>query len=132
MSNAAITWNVQVNEDSGGSIAARVRNAAGAYITQAGISSIQARYRRLDKTGNTSTSSLTVASVVFDALQTDNFWKDIKGRAIDTLGYNFRWDFSASIFTEPEAEYGVTFVFTPASGAAFNVDVKVTTKPRMA
>jgi hypothetical protein len=131
MANAATQWNVQVSEDSGGSIAARVRNPNAAYITQATITSISARYRRLDKSATTTTASLTVASVVFDTLQTDTFWKDIGGVLIDTIGYNFRWDFAATVFPDPGI-YGVTFVFTPSSGAAYNVNVKVTVPPRLA
>lgn len=131
MPNAAKVWNVIVNEDSGGSICARVRLPSAAYITQAAFGTISVRYRKLSQTGSTTSTSLTVSSVVFDTLQTDTFWKGIDGVAVDTLGYNFRWDFAATVFPDP-GEYGVTFVFTPSAGAAFLVNVKVTVPARLA
>lgn len=102
-------------EDSGCSIMARVRLPSAAYITQAATTSVSRTVKPLHKPGAASSSSLTVSNVVFDTLQTGNFWTK------DTTGYNFRDDISASVFVDKNGKYAVTYLFTPASGAAFKV-----------
>lgn len=130
MANAAVTWRVTVKQNSGGSIAQRERNSsAGALITQAGITSITARYR-LVRGGPITTVSLDKTACVFDSLQTDQFWKDVDGIAYDSIGYNFRWDYPATIFTKPEPYY-VTFIFTPTTGAAWPDNLHVTVNPQL-
>jgi len=131
MANAAIKWNVKVKQSSGGSICGRARNSSAACITQSGITSISVKYRTLGKTGDTTTTSLTVASVVFDTLQTDAYWNKIDGVAVDTIGYNFRWNFGAAVFTEP-VQYVVVVTFTPASGAVWWDEVLVDLLPLLA
>lgn len=112
-----------VMEDSGCSVMARVRNPSGGYITQASLDSISVTYRSLNPSGSATTSGLTVSQCVFDTLQTDSRW------AKDATGYNFRWDAPATIFTRGGARYVVTFLFTPASGAAFKVSGYIDVQP---
>lgn len=86
---------------------------AGANIAQADISSIS--YAIFSVVGSTVTSvatgTLTVANVVYDALQTGAPWTE------DTTGYNFRWDVAASVYTfVGGVKYRFQVVFNPASG----------------
>lgn len=108
-------WQVRAMEDSGYSLMARVRLPSAAYITQAAVSSITRTIKTLHKPGSPTTSSLTVASVVYDTLQTGNFWTK------DTTGYNFKDDLAATVAVDKNGRYAVTYLFTPASGAAFKV-----------
>lgn len=124
---AAFIPKFKINANSGGSLAFRVYNPSGSLITQATVSSISARYRRKDRTDTLTSSSPVVASTVYNSLQTDIFWKDDRGNLYDDLGYNFRWDFSASIFTAYAALYGLEFTFTPSSGAAYTIPCIVQT-----
>ncbi len=126
MPSTATVYQLKTMEDSGCSIMARVRLPSAAYITQSAISTVTVSYRRTDVTGAITTTSLTVSAVVFDTLQTGNFWTK------DPTGYNFKWDASASIFTAGNGKYAVTFLFTPASGAAFKVPCEVTVQKDLA
>jgi len=100
----------------GFTILARIVGHDGAAITQSATSSIT--YAVYDRTSNApqtalTTGSMTVASVVFDTLQTDVRW------VADTTGYNFRYDAVGSIVPSPGRVYRVIVTFTPSSGQAF-------------
>lgn len=114
MPSYPVVYQMAVPEDSGCSIMARVRMPDASYITQATTSSITVTYKVKSTQGATSTTtSLTVSAVVFDTLQTGNFWTK------DPTGYNFKWTVPADVFTMGGKDYAVTFVVTPTSGAAF-------------
>ncbi len=115
-------------EDTGCSLMDRVLGNAGAAITQATITSIAYKVYEHDTkdaavaaTGGTlvagTASSLTVASVVFDTLQTAAPWDS----TADALGYNFRYDSPAVDRPTGGKWYRHEIVFTPTSGAVFAI-----------
>lgn len=107
-------------EDSGCSLMARVLGVDGANITQASISSITYAVHNADTGAEVvASTSLTVASVVFDTLQTDSRWH------VDSTGYNFRMDAPAASFPTGNTRYHVEVKFTPATGAVFHVVFEV-------
>lgn len=128
MPSTATVWQFKTMEDSGCSIMGRVvLPATAAYITQAAFGTITVSYRRIDGTGPVTTTSLTVSSVVYDTLQTTaRLWTK------DSIGFNFKWDAAATIFTQGNGRYAVTFLFTPSSGAAFKVPCEVNVQKDMA
>lgn len=117
---------------------ARVENAAGTAITQDTVSTITYSVYLLDTDHptdeNTRTvvtghedGSVTVASAVFDTLQTDSPWDSDE----DATGYNFKYQIDISTtdcFTVAGRFYLVVFTITPTSGqvilAKFRVRVK--------
>jgi hypothetical protein len=58
-------------------------------------------------------TSLTVANVVFNTLQTDERW------TVDTEGYNFRHDVSHSLLTDPDITYRIEYKITLDGGSEF-------------
>jgi hypothetical protein len=97
-------------------ILARVRHA-GSLLTQAAISSIT--YLVKNKAGTTTSSgSFTVASVVFDALQTADRW------TLDATGFNFAGTLPAACFPAP-GWHRAEIKFTPASGSAFYLRARI-------
>ena len=113
----------------------RVQGNAGANITQASITSISYECKRYtskedaeNAQGGTATTngSLTVASVVFDTLQTSAPWD------ADSTGYNFRHNLVAADrpATNTETVWDrVDDVFAPVSGEPFAVVWIVETMP---
>ncbi len=101
-----------VFEDGGASLMARVVGNAGANIVQADITSI-ARNVYVGSTLSVGPTAMTVATVVFDTLQTDARWGE------DSTGYNFRDDVAAAVFADGDTIYRVEYKFTPASGEVF-------------
>ena len=100
-------------EDSGVFLAARILGNDGAYLTQATTSSITYLVHDITAGADITSGSLTVSSVIFDALQTDDRWTE------DTTGYNFGYAAAASSFATPDHTYRVEFKFTPTSGQVF-------------
>jgi len=85
----------------------------GSNITQSAISAITRKIFDLDGSTPTtaeSTTALTVASVVFDTLQTDGRWSK------DTTGYNFRDTIGGINFPAPDHDYLVEYKITGAGG----------------
>lgn len=88
----------------------------GSNITQSVISSIQRKIFDLDgptPTTATDTTSLTVASAIFNTLQTDGRW------TVDGTGYNFRDNVVASFFPSGDRRYRIEYKFTGSSGEVF-------------
>lgn len=86
----------------------------GANVTQSDVSSIQyAVINDGTKEVITSLASLTVSSVVFDTLQTDDRWTE------DNTGYNFRHDVDQSVLTNPDISYRFEYKVTLSSGNEF-------------
>ena len=82
----AVTW-----EGTSPVLMARIFDSAGVDIQQAGIDTVT--YYVYDETGTLvgTSSTLTVATVVFDTLQTGAPWTK------DTTGYNFKWTMSPTL-----------------------------------
>ncbi len=113
-------------EDCGATNLGRLVGVDGTYITQATVASIQREIFDVD--GDTpdvavDSSSLVVADVVFDTLQTDARWSE------DVVGYNFRDVVAGSILATGEHHYQVEYLFTPASGEAYMLMYVLDAKP---
>jgi len=102
-------------EDSGHSIMARVIGNDAASIVQSDITSIAYKVRDLACGEQTVSAAMTVATVVFDTLQTDARW------TVDLIGYNFRYDVPASELPNGSRTYRFEIVFTPSSGQVFTI-----------
>lgn len=100
-------------EDSGVTLMARVVGSDGNNLTQAATTAITCKV--YDGSGtNTLSPTVTVASAIFDTLQTDARW------TADATGYNFRFEVPATAF--PSAKKGrhrVEFLFDQATGENF-------------
>lgn len=109
---------------SGGVFLARIRNSSGSYLTQATTTSIACTV--YDITSGTAVSSstptVTVATCVFDTIQTGSQWTK------DSTGYNFRHAMPAATFATAGKLYQVSYVVTPSSGEAFEFRYVVTAK----
>lgn len=131
MPEAAIT-SVFVFEDGGATIMARIIGNDAANITQASLTTITYSVFDLDSaTPETPVSghdaqALTVANVVFNALQTgDARWADAGG---DLTGFNFLHAIAATAF--PSAHrYAIEYLFNPASGENFWHVVEAIARP---
>jgi hypothetical protein len=103
----------------------RVKNIAGAYITQASVSSISYRcdayssQTDAEKCSNgtevTDDTSLTISSVVYDTLQTAAPWDS----TADATGYNFRFTLPAASRPVGDKWHRVEVIITPATGDAY-------------
>ena len=100
---------------------ARVTNTAGAYITQAAVSSISYAVANAATLVSTGTGSLVVADVVFDTLQTGANWN------VDGTGYNFLATIPATCFPDGNVIYRVEVSFVPTSGTAIVLAYDCTT-----
>jgi len=103
-------------EDGGATPLARVTGADGAAITQASLTSISYKVFDLNSTTPSTavaTGTVTIATSVFDTLQTDAIWSE------DTSGYNFKHTIASTVFTTGGHAYRVEYLFTPASGQPF-------------
>lgn len=112
-----IHWNEKAWESTPLTMLARIQNA-GANITQAGIASISYAVKNAAGTA-TSSGTLTVASVVYDTLQTGARWTK------DNTGYNFLGTLPAACFPAAGLHYA-ELKFTDASGNIFWIVVDVT------
>ena len=103
-------------EDGGSTNMTRQRGAAGALITQASLLTIT--YSVFDVSSATPDTAVdsgpvTIASSVFDTLQTDAIWTE------DSTGYNFKHTIGASVLATPNHIYRTEYKFTPVSGEVF-------------
>ena len=110
-----------IYEDSGVTCMARIQGGDASNITQATTSTIVLKTFKNASTTATTTTSLTVSSGVFDALQTDSCWSK------DSTGYNFLYAVPASVFDAGDATYRLEFLFTPTSGAQYWVIYSIDT-----
>lgn len=111
-----------VKEDTDAVFLARLRNVAGALVTQATLSSIAVRVYDVSSSTPTTavySASAVVADTVFDALQgadgADARWP------VDNTGYNFRHTLDKAAFPTGDHLYWILYWFTPVSGNAFPV-----------
>jgi hypothetical protein len=110
-----------VIEDGSAVCMARVQLDDGTNAQQADISA--ASYAVFNKaTGEevASSSSLTVANVVYDTLQTDSIWDE------DSTGYNFKHTIAGSTLSSPSTVYRVEYKLT-ASGGTLWILFEITT-----
>lgn len=104
----------RVVERSSVALMARIRNPnTGSYISQASLSTVTFEVHKGDDIV-TAETSLTIASVVYNSLQTTLGWSR------DTTGYNFRYVIDGANFPD-EGTYEVVVKFTPSSGNVFYV-----------
>jgi hypothetical protein len=100
---------------------ARIVDAAGANVQQAGIAAIEYSVYELDPCRPDNLTvvaghdgvSLDVEDVVYNALQTGGLW------TVDEEGYNFRHDIdvgTADAFPKAGVQYQVRYELTPTSG----------------
>ena len=59
------------------------------------------------------TGTLTISSVIYNALQTGSIW------TVDTTGFNFKATLAASLFLSPSTTYTVEFKNTLTGGNVF-------------
>lgn len=108
-------WKGVTFEDSGITSLARVMGNGGATIVQADMATIhRSIYNAATGVAIEEGALLTVADVVFDALQTDS-------RTEDAIGYNFRDAIPATKFATGDEVYQVEYKFTPNDGEAWHV-----------
>jgi hypothetical protein len=100
---------------------ARIVDAAGANVQQAGLDAIEYSIFELDPCRPDNLTavaghdgvSLTVADVIFNALQTGGLW------TVDAIGYNFRHEIDVSTteaFPKAGVQYQVRYELTPTTG----------------
>ena len=100
-----------VAEDSTFSIMARL-HVNGANAVQSDFSGITYKaWNTNDRETVVASGSLSVATVVFNTLQTDGRWTE------DATGYNFRHDIAADVFTTPGV-YRIEYTGTLAGGGS--------------
>ena len=74
---------------------------------QADVSTITYSIYPTDSTtAHTTATSLTVATVIFDTLQTDARWTK------DITGYNWRHDVAATVLVDPTKDYQIEYKVT--------------------
>ena len=108
-----------VFERSGCQLMARMVGNAGAFVTQASLSSIT--YKLFDLSSATpdttvASGTVTISGNVYDTVQTpalDPRWTR------DSIGYNFRYAAPGSWFTPGDHVFRIEFTFTPTSGEVF-------------
>ena len=102
----------QAIEDTGHTVMNRVTGNAATNIVAADINAITYTSHDL-KTGEQTSGTLTIGTVVFDTLQKDVRWTK------DTSGYNFRWTIPASELPEGDRTKEFEITFDPISGEDF-------------
>lgn len=116
-----------VFEDSSAYILARIRGMTGALITIASLTSIQLKVYDSDDSDSTPTEiasrSITVASTVFDTLQTDSGWDTAK----DADGFNLKIEVLPTDIPRGGKKYRFEFLFTNTSGKVWHMVVEVPT-----
>lgn len=100
---------------------ARIVDATGANVQQAGLAAIEYSIYELDPCRPDESVAVTghdrvavsVSSVIFNALQTGGLW------TADDVGFNFRHEInvsSADAFPKAGAQYQIRYELTPTSG----------------
>lgn len=97
---------------------ARIAFANGNNIAQVTTQSIAYEIRPIDNSEAAVRSTLTVANVVYDTLQTTG-WDTDK----DATGYNFRWNVPGTLVPKPGRQYLILITITATSAAGSHVAV---------
>jgi len=95
---------------------ARMQGSTGGNLVQASLSSIACQVRDISLSSTAapvfSSTALTIASVVFDTLQTDSRWTK------DATGYNFRHTLGSSVLATGSHTYRAEYKFVePSTGS---------------
>lgn len=115
---------IAILEDSPLTLRDRVIGSDGDPIQQADVSSIAYAVRdTADPSTVVASGSLTVASVVYDTLQTTDW-------TVDGTGYNFAATLAGTCFPSGDKIYRVEVVFTMASGGPIYLAKEVSTTER--
>lgn len=93
---------------------ARIRTLSGSNVTQASLASIAYSVWAQSNPANVSSGTLTIASVIFDTLQTDYNWDTTRY----PNGYNFRWIVPATLIPNDDEVYRFKLLFTDTSTPA--------------
>lgn len=103
----------------------RVKSIAGAYVTQASLSTITYRVDEYASqedaeqcesgTEILDDTSLTISAVIYDTLQTAAPWDS----TADSLGYNFRLDLAGTRRPNGNKWHRIEVLITPSSGGAY-------------
>lgn len=117
---AAITQTVW--EGSTPVILARVQGIAGTNVTQASLSTLKYHVRNSSDVEVIASTALTIASIIFDAVQTDSGWDE------DATGFNFKHQLGAASLPEAAEIYTVVYQFVDTAGAIWYMDADLTTK----
>lgn len=113
------TWSTACWEDGDLRVRAYVDNIDAVPITQASLNGIACTVYDVENNhAVTGTPTVTVASAVFDTLQS---WAE------DSVGYNFKFTLPGSCFPQ-DREYLVEFLFDPASGSDFPLPIRAFAK----
>lgn len=118
----AVIW-----EDSTPTFMARVaydNSGVQTNLTQAVVSSIT--WTVYDKRTSIGSGTLTVADVIFDALQTGTTWTAAGG---DSTGYNFKTKLANTNFPEGGKNYRVKFRITLTTGDVGFIGYNASTQP---
>jgi hypothetical protein len=102
-------------------VMARIVDAAGVNVQQAGVAAIEysifeldpLRPDELEVVAGHDGAALAVADVIYNALQTGGLW------TVDGVGYNFRHEIdvsSSEAFPKAGVHYQVRYELTPATG----------------
>ena len=94
-----------IYEDTAITCMARIQGDDAVNITQSDVTSITLKTFLNYGTTATTTTSLTVSTSVFNALQTDARWTK------DSTGYNFRFQIPSSVFVAGDSTYRCEFLF---------------------
>lgn len=120
-------YQVEIWEDQDLVVMARVKGVDRQLIIQSTLSSISVTVTDLSNGEQVSTAlAPSVASTVFDTLQTDARWTK------DRTGYNFRYTIPGTYFPSGGRDYWVEVEFTPASGSVFTAAWQVSVHERRA
>ena len=123
MAKSADIPSITIFEDSGAVLMRHIVGNDRVAIQQADITSATRNvYDR--QTLVLGPTTLTVADVVFDTIQTDARWTNTE----EATGYNFRDDVPATAFPTGDRVYRVEWSFVPASGENFKALYDVHTK----
>jgi hypothetical protein len=114
-------------EDSTAYILARIRGTTGSLITIASISTIQLKVYDAEDAEATpveiASRDITVASTVFDTLQTDSGWDTAK----DATGFNFKVEVLVADIPRGGKKYRFEFKFTNTSSKIWHFVAEVPT-----
>lgn len=106
---------------------ARVVGMAGANITQASLNSLAYMVVK-DVAGVITTviaeTSLTIADIIFDTLQTDAIWTK------DSTGYNFKHQLAATDIPDPSTKYRVQHKLVDTNSLPSFIEFILPTKPQ--
>lgn len=116
---------ITIIEDSPVTLRDRLVDTDGTSVVQADVSSIAYAVRdTTDPSTVVASGSLTVASVIYDTLQTT-------GWTYDATGYNFAATLAGICFPSGEKVYRVEVAFAMAAGGTLYVAKEVSTIERM-